>query len=101
MAMQIIQEKSTARRYAEYQKMVDEIPEIKVIMGIFNRPMRPVNRVHQYEATSAKKRRTLFEEVMRLDPDVIIVDGLPEKELEFFCMDRGYDLIVGCHEGAA
>ena len=95
MLVQIVYENNAARRYAEYQKMVDKLPETKVIMGIFNRLMRPVNRVHQYEATSAKKRRALFEDVTRLNPDVIIVDGLRQKDLEFFFMDRGFDLIIG------
>lgn len=94
MTVQIIYERNINKRYEEYRRIVDTLPESKVIMGIFNKPMRPVNRLYQYEAASSKKRKAQFESALCLNPDVIIVDGVNEKDLDYFLVERGHTVFV-------
>lgn len=96
--IQVIYEKNAAKRYAVIRDLVNRIPDGREIMGIFNAPMHPVIRVRQYESKSRKERKNIFHEVSRFVPDVIIVDGISREEVDYYRIDRGHDLIIGCYE---
>ncbi|MDA8153092.1 MAG: hypothetical protein M0003_10335 [Acidithiobacillus sp.] len=95
----IICEKQVDSRYTLIENALLDFSENKKIVGIFQKPFQTSMRdVWQFLANTSEARASSFQKAARLDPDVIIVDGVSCEEISHYRNKReiGINIIIGC-----
>jgi hypothetical protein len=92
---QIISNTDVHVRHSLIGDALSRFSENKKIMVASKEPFLNAN-VLQVRAGTKAERASALQTMARFDPDVMVLDGVPGDEVEYYQRNRGFDMIIGC-----